>query len=149
MKLIPKASIQIQKPIEEVFEGIVNPEKMTQYFISESTGRLEEGKEIIWRWPEFPEHDCVVNNIKIDKNRSVSFVWDNDTTVNIYFEAQPDNSVVVRVEEKEKDLNEANIKWLMQNTEGWANFLAFMKAYIEHGINLRIGAFEFMRQKNQ
>lgn len=145
MKLTIKAAIQIQKPIQEVFEAIVNPEKMTQYFISESTGRLEEGSEIKWKWPEFPGHESVVTNIKIEKNRTISFVWDNDTTVTISLEKQADESVVVRVTEGEKELNENNLKWYGGNTEGWANFLACMKAYLEHRINLRIGAFEFMR----
>jgi uncharacterized protein YndB with AHSA1/START domain len=147
MKLTIKASIQIQKPVEEVYEAIANPQKMAQYFISKGSGRLEEGKEVIWQWPEFPEIKCVVNNIKTEGNHFISFVWDNDTTVEIKLEKQPDSSVVVRVEEKEKDLNEAGLKWLAQNTEGWANFLACMKAYLEYGINLRVGAFEFMRKQ--
>jgi uncharacterized protein YndB with AHSA1/START domain len=147
MKLTIKAAIQIQKPIAEVFEGIVNPVKMTQYFISESTGWLEEGKEIRWKWPEFPEQESVINNIKIEKNRVVSFVWDDDTTVTIRLEEQKDKSVVVRVTEGEKELDDNTLKWYGGNTEGWANFLAFMKAYLEHGINLRIGAFEFMRNQ--
>lgn len=32
------------------------------------------------------------------------------------------------------------------NTEGWANFLACMKAYLEYDIQLRKGAFDFMRK---
>ena len=48
-----KAALQIQKPADEVFEAIVNPDKMSNYFISESTGRMEEGKNLIWRFPEF------------------------------------------------------------------------------------------------
>jgi hypothetical protein len=28
---------------------------MTKYFISESSGRLESGKEVIWKFPEFEE----------------------------------------------------------------------------------------------
>lgn len=147
MKLTIKTAIQIQKPIEEVFEAIVNPEKMTQYFISESTGRLEEGKVVQWKWPEFPEHQSVVDNIKIEKNRTISFNWDTATTVTMNLEEQKDKSVVVRITEGEKEADEAGIKWYGGNTEGWANFLAFLKAYLEHGINLRIGAFEFMRKQ--
>ena len=44
MELKSKASLQILKPIAEVFEAIVEPNHMTQYFISESNGRLESGK---------------------------------------------------------------------------------------------------------
>ena len=43
-KLEINVAMQIQKPINEVFEAIVNPEKMSNYFISESTGRMEKAK---------------------------------------------------------------------------------------------------------
>ncbi|SHG32900.1 Uncharacterized conserved protein YndB, AHSA1/START domain [Flavobacterium fluvii] len=145
MKLTAKATIQIQKPIEEVFEGIVNPEKMTNYFISESNGRLETGKELTWKFPEFPV-EVPVKDVKIEINRSISFVWDKETVVKIILEEQPDKSTVVKVTEDGKPHNEDNLKWAIGNTEGWANFLACMKAYLEYGIQLRKGAFDFMRE---
>lgn len=145
MNLIAKATIQIQKPIEEVFEGIVNPEKMTNYFISESNGRMETGKELIWKFPEFPV-EVPIKDIKIETNISVSFVWDKETVVKILLEEQPDKSTVVKVTEDGKLYNEKNLKWALGNTEGWANFLACMKAYLEYRIQLRKGAFDFMRK---
>jgi uncharacterized protein YndB with AHSA1/START domain len=145
MKLESKAVIQIQKPIEEVFLGMVNPEKMTKYFISESSGPLESGKEVIWKFPEF-EDKFLVKEIKIETNSSISFVWDPETVVNITLEKLPDDSTIVRVNENGKELNEANLKWALENSGGWANFLACMKAYLEYGIQLRKGAFEFMRK---
>ena len=146
MRLESNATIQIQKPIEDVFEGIVNPEKMTKYFISESSGRLESGKEVIWKFPEF-EDKFPVKEIKIENNSSISFVWDPETVVIITLEKLPDDSTIVRVNENGKELNEDNLKWALENSGGWANFLACMKAYLEYGIQLRKGAFEFMRQK--
>lgn len=146
MRLESNATIQIQKPLEEVFEGIVNPAKMTKYFISESSGRLESGKEVNWKFPEFADK-FPVTEIKIKADRSISFVWDPETVVNITLEKLPDNSTIVRVNENGKELNEDNLKWVLENTEGWANFLACMKAYLEHGIQLRKGAFDFMRKK--
>lgn len=145
MKLTAKATIQIQKPIEEVFEGIVNPEKMTKYFISKSSGRMEPGKELIWEFPEFPE-SFPVKEIKVETYRSVSFVWDEGTQVNISLEALPDNSTLVKVTEGGKEYNVQNLQWVIGNTEGWTNFLACMKAYLEYGIQLRKGAFDFMRK---
>ncbi|WP_194776722.1 SRPBCC domain-containing protein [Pararhodonellum marinum] len=144
IKLISKAAIQIQKPVEVVFEGIVNPEKMTRYFISESNGRMETGKELIWKFPEFPDQ-FTVKEIKIKTNQSVSFVWDQETKVTIILEEQSDSSTLVKVTEDGKSFNEDNLKWLISNTEGWANFLACLKAYLEYGISLRKGAFDFMR----
>ena len=144
MILESNATIQIQKPVKEVFEGIVNPENMTKYFISESSGRLETGKEVIWKFPEFDDK-FPVNEIKIDNNSSISFVWDPETVVKITLEKLPDNSTIVRVNENGKELNENNLKWALENSGGWANFLACMKAYLEYGIQLRKGSFDFMR----
>ena len=146
MKLESNAAIQIQKPLKEVFEGIVNPENMTKYFISESSGRLETGKEVIWKFPEFDD-TFVINEIETDNNRFISFVWDPETVVKITLEKLPDNSTLVRVNENGKELNETNLKWALENSGGWANFLACMKAYLEYGIQLRKGAFDFMRKK--
>lgn len=145
MRLESKAALQVQKPIEEVFEGIVNPSKMTNYFISESSGRMESGKELLWKFPEF-EGEFPVKDIKIEVNRSISFVWDPETIVRITLERLPDESTLVSVVESGKELNEKNLKWVLENTAGWANFLACMKAYLEYGIQLRKGAFDFMRK---
>src|SRR5690606_4581254 len=123
MKLIAMATIQIQKPIEEVFEGIVNPEMMTKYFISESSGRMETGKELNWKFPEFPDK-YPIKEIKIETNRLVSFVWDEGKFVNIKLESLPDKITLVKVIEDGKTYNEDNLKWVIGNTEGWANFLA-------------------------
>ena len=60
--------------------------------------------------------------------------------------AAKEDSTIVTVTEKSRDKDEAGLKWLMQNTEGWANFLACLKAWLEYGINLRKGAFDFLKQ---
>lgn len=146
MKLTSRASLQIQKSIEEVFEGIVNPTIMTKYFISESTGRLESGKDIEWKFPEFDPW-YAVTNVNVEENSSISFVWDPDTVVHIDLESRADGSTVVRVKEGAKQQNEENMKWLVNNTGGWANFLASMKAYLEHGVCLRTGAYDFLAEK--
>lgn len=148
MKLISQTSLQIQKPIGVVFEGIVDPAIMTKYFISESSGRLESGKEVIWKFPEFVD-TFPVTDIEVETNRSVSFVWDAETVVTITLESLPDKSSLVRVNENGKELNEDNLKWFLENTAGWANFLACMKAYLEYGIQLRKGAFDFMRKNEE
>ncbi len=145
MKLIAKASIQISRSAETVFEAIVNPEHMTRYFISESSGRMETGKELSWKFPEFPEV-FTVKKILAEKARMVSFVWDEATVVRIKLEQQADRSTVVSVSEEGKVNNEENIKWVIGNTEGWANFLACMKAYLEYGVELRKGAFDFLKK---
>lgn len=142
-----KAALQIQKPAHEVFEAIVDPAKMSNYFISESTGRMEEGKELTWRFPEF-DMDVPVRVGKIEQDNYISYYWENEDKellVEITLTPKENNSTLVTITEKSMPNNEAGIKWLQGNTEGWANFLACLKAYLEYGINLRKGAFDFLR----
>jgi uncharacterized protein YndB with AHSA1/START domain len=144
-----KTALQILKPVNEVFEAIVDPAKMSNYFISKSSGRMEDGKKIMWRFPEF-DIEFPVRVGKTEKNKYISFYWDMDgieLMVEITLTARDRNSTVVRITEKSRNNDEAGIKWLGGNTEGWANFLACLKAYLEYGINLRKGAFDFMSDK--
>jgi|SRR5690606_21381882 len=147
MKLTAQATLQIQKPVSEVFEAIVNPDQLTKYFISESSGRMESGKELTWEFGDFPGK-FPVKVIEIQTNQLISFVWDEETLVTIILESHSENSTVVKVTEGEKDLNEENLKWLIGNTFGWGNFLDCMKAYLEYGINLRKGAFDYMKKQH-
>ena len=141
-----KAAIQIQKPVHEVFEAIVDPTKMSNYFISESTGRMEEGRNLVWRFPEFTI-EAPVRVGKIENDKYISFYWEGEGGKELFVEitlaAQSNNSTVVTVTEKEMENDEAGINWLRGNTEGWSNFLACLKAYLEYSINLRKGAFDF------
>lgn len=145
-----KASIQILKPADEVFEAIVDPAKMTNYFISESNGRMEEGKKLTWYFPEF-KTPVPVRIGKIEKDALVSYYWDGEDGKELHVEIslipKDGNATLVTVTEKSRDNDESGIKWLRGNTEGWANFLACLKAYLEYGINLRKGAFDFMSDK--
>lgn len=143
IKLQISAGIQIQKSIQEVFEAIVNPNHMCHYFIGRSSGKMEEGKDIIWGFPEM-EEDVDIKVGKIVENKYVSFEWkigDLFLLVEIQLTERSDGSTIVKISEKEMENDEKGIAWLKGNTEGWANFLACLKAYLEYGINLRKGAF--------
>lgn len=142
-----KAALQIQKPISEVFNAIIDPAKMSNYFISQSTGKMEEGKNLVWKFPEF-EIEVPVRVGKIEKDKYISYYWENnkqELLVEINLNTHEDNSTVITITEKSMKNDEAGINWLKGNTEGWANFLACLKAYLEYGINLRKGAFDFRK----
>ena len=142
-----KATLQIQKQPSEVFEAIVDPEKMANYFISRGSGRMEEGRQINWRFPEF-DFEFPIRVGKIEPDRFISYYWEVDQLellVEITLTPAAGGSTLVTVTEKSRNNDEGGIKWLGQNTEGWANFLACLKAYLEYGINLRKGAFDFLK----
>ena len=147
MKLTAKATIQIQKPKNEVFDAIVNPNKMNQYFIASSTGAIETGKIVEWKFPEFDDIFPVMGG-DLKQDEYISFDWSggvDDMLVEIFLEKGENDSTIVKVIEHEMNDDEAGIKQLMGQTECWANFLACLKSYLEYGFNLRKGAFDFMK----
>ena len=76
---------------------------------------------------------------------------DNENPKRLLVEIKLDtykNDTVVKVTEKSMPNNEKGINWLKGNTEGWANFLACMKAWLEYGVHLRKGAFDFSFDKD-
>lgn len=147
-KLTINTALQIKRAAIEAYEAVVDPIKMSDYFIEESTGRMEEGAELKWKFPEF-EAESAVKVLELISAEKVVFEWEGakgvTTKVEITFERRPEGGVLVRVAEGEMENNEEGIKWLKNNTEGWANFLACMKASLEFGINLRKGGFDFMK----
>jgi uncharacterized protein YndB with AHSA1/START domain len=148
--LIIKTALQIGRSKNDIFEAIVEPDKMSNYFISESSGRMEAGKTLKWAFSEFPD-SFPVKVTKAEASKNVVFEWEGPEgkmlEVSILLEEIGPSQTLVKVTEGTMEVNEQGIRWLAQNTEGWANFLACLKAYMEHGINLRKGGFDFMKEK--
>ncbi|RZM05467.1 MAG: hypothetical protein EOO88_54840 [Pedobacter sp.] len=133
-----KVALQVQKPVAEVFEAIVDPSQMTHYFIEQSNGRMEEGGTLQWK---FPEMDMLVpvRVGRIEKDKYISYYWDGEDggefLVEMHLTPYDNNeATVVTITEKGASNDAAGIKWLQGNTEGWANFLACLKAWKEYGI---------------
>lgn len=141
-KLTAKAKIAIQAQLQAVFEAIVNPEIMKNYFISKGSIRLEMGNEILWEFPEF-EGSFPVEVMEIIPNQRIHFSWDSLSEVIIELEKSSEDSTLVMVQEMGYQNDEQGIQWVVGQTEGWANFLACLKAWMEYKIHLRKGAFDF------
>ena len=133
-----KAQMGILKPANEIFDAIIDPDKMTKYFISTSTGKMESGKTLTWTWEDFEgEHEVKVG--KIEKDKTVSFEWNGsgvNSVVVITLEAKGENKTLVKVTESEWPADYKGANQCMGQVEGWTHFLCCLKAYLEYGINL-------------
>jgi len=69
-----KVQIGILKPASEIFEAIVDPERMNKYFTSGSTGKMESGKNLTWTWKDFGA-ELEIKVGKVEKDKTVSFEW--------------------------------------------------------------------------
>jgi uncharacterized protein YndB with AHSA1/START domain len=145
-KLNIQTGIKIDKPAQDVFEAIVDPSKISNYFLSASSGRMEEGRTLTWKFPEM-DVNFPVRVDKIRNNKYVSYYWNDfndgtETHVEITLEPRPNNMTFVSISEKGRDNDDMGLKWLKSNTEGWAGFLYCLKAFLEYGINLRKNAVD-------
>jgi uncharacterized protein YndB with AHSA1/START domain len=111
-KLEINTALQIRKPKDEVFEAIVDPKKMSNYFISEGSGRMEENAELTWKFPEFEEKFPVRIGV-IEENKYISYFWKNagvELKVEMKLTSEGKDSTLVRITEKGMENNEEGIK---------------------------------------
>jgi len=142
-KIKAKVQMGILKPAHQVFEAIVDPDKMNKYFISKSTGRMESGKTLSWTWKDF-DTELQIKVGKIERDKVVSFEWNGsgaECVVVITLETKSEHQTLVKITEADWPADYKGANRCMGQVEGWTNFLCCLKAYLEYGINLRMGAF--------
>lgn len=146
MELKFSVSGRIARSVEEVFEAIVDPGKLSGYFTTGGAkGRLVAGATVTWDFHDFPGA-FPVRVVEVEKDRKIVFNWDADdggeTRVTMAFSALEDGRTLVQITEEGWKENQAGLKASYGNCEGWTGMLCAMKAYLEHGINLREGFYK-------
>lgn len=146
MSLQFKVSGRIAKPVDEVFDAVVNPRQLSAYFttLRGASAPLVAGTTVTW-WGTVPvEVDAV------EHNRRIALRWDAEvaagqpaykTLIEMTFETLEDGATFVTIGESGWREDEVGRKASYGNCEGWAEMLSAMKAWLEHGINLREGFY--------
>lgn len=136
-----KTQLKIAKSPRTVYEAIVDPKKMSGYFISTGSRRLDQNEKLIWRWADVGMELEITPRAK-KKNSRVEFLWSasgTEATVTITL-SRMGSSTLVKISEAGWPASPEGIARCMGQMQGWANMLCCLKAYLEHGINLRRGA---------
>lgn len=150
MDLTFKVSAHISKPVAEVFEAVVDPDKLSGYFTTGGAkGRLETGATVTWDFADFPGA-FPVHVIEVVPQKKIVLRWDAadpgepyQTTVTMEFEPlDGDTRTLVSISEEGWRQSEAGLKASYGNCQGWAQMQCALKAYLEHGINLREGMYK-------
>lgn len=138
----PKFSVatKINKPLDEVFDAVINPKKITGYFCDKSDAPLVEGQTVHWTWSSYPvTHDVKVK--QIIHNSKIVIEWPaatgGTTIAEMSFSSLDDGRTMVKVSESGWPNNEDGFKASYKNCEGWQHMISCMKAYLQHGIDLR------------
>lgn len=141
---------RIARPIAEVYEAVADPAQLSRYFTTGGArGRLETGATVSWDFHDFPGAFPVTVMEASPPNRIV-ISWGGEattdeagrTTTTFEFEPVDDGTrTLVTISESSWLPTEAGAKSAFGNCEGWSSMLASMKAWVEHGINLREGFY--------
>lgn len=148
MELKFKVQTKILKPIEEVFDAVYDPKKLSGYFTNGgASAPLDEGTTVEWAFADNPGDEkakfpVVVKTMK--KDELIELGWEGakglDTHIRMEFESAPDGTIVRISEtgwrETQEDLDSSYL-----NCMGWSQMISALKAYVEYGINLRKGAY--------
>ncbi|HEV7276724.1 MAG TPA: SRPBCC domain-containing protein [Devosiaceae bacterium] len=155
MELRFKVSGRIAKPVEEVFEAVVNPDQLSQYFTTGGAeGRLETGATVTWDFADFPGA-FPVKVERVVPNKQIVFHWGaaddapegetyapHDTTVTMDFEQLEDGRTLVTISEEGWNETPKGLNASYGNCEGWTGMFFAMKGWLEYGLNLRQGTYK-------
>ena len=151
MELKFEVAGRIARPVEEVFEAIVDPGALSRYFTTGvAEGRIEPGATVSWSFHDFPGA-FPVEVVEVEKNKRIVLRWEADekdpsakydTIVTMRFEALEDGRTLVSIAEEGWRETPAGLKASYGNCMGWSQMLCAMKAWVEHGINLREGMYK-------
>ncbi len=150
----PRFSVagRIARPLPEVFEAIVDPGQLSSFFTTGGAqGRLQAGATVSWDFHDFPGA-FPVDVVEVVQNERIVLRWDSaepagggdgppKTTITIQFAALDDGRTRVTIEESGWAPTPAGFKASYDNCEGWTGMLCALKAWLEHGINLREGFY--------
>ncbi len=151
MDLRFKIAGRISRPVHEVFEAVVDPEQLSHYFTTGGAkGRLATGATVSWDFADFPGA-FPVEVVEVQQDRRIVLRWAADdgeestgayqTTVTMEFEPLGEDRTLVTIAEEGWRPTPQGQRASYGNCEGWTNMLSCLKAWLEHGIELRTGFY--------
>ncbi|MEO6153304.1 MAG: SRPBCC domain-containing protein [Croceibacterium sp.] len=142
----------IAKPVHEVFEAVADPRQLSNYFTTGgAVGRLESGATVTWDFKDFPGA-FPVHVEEVVPNERIVLHWKAqdggepgpayDTTVTMGFKAVDGGRTLVEIAEEGWLETAGGPKASYGNCMGWSQMICALKAWVEHGLNIREGMYK-------
>ena len=141
---------RIGRPCAEVYEAVADPDQLSRYFTTGGArGRLAAGEPVSWDFADFPGRfpvtvigTCPPHRIVIEWHGEAAAGTDATTRVIFEFESlDQDTRTLVTITETSWQPTPDGARSAFDNCEGWTSMLNALKAWLEHGINLRDGCY--------
>lgn len=139
--LAAKAEMLIRRPVATVFEAFVDPAITSRFWFSRGSARLEAGRSARWDWEMYGfSVDVTVKELVPNARLVVEWMgYGYPSDITWVFTPRPDETTFVSITNSglRGTLAEA-ASLAVDSTEGFAFVLAGAKAWLEHGIELRL-----------
>ena len=132
---------RILRPADEVFAAIVDPARMSQYFITGGSGPMVAGTTVEWEFADVGAR-IAVDVIEVEPARKVVYEsagCGTRTRVTITLAADEPGTTSVAIHEAGWPMDADGVQRALGQAAGWSYFLCCLKAWLTHGINLRLG----------
>ena len=164
MDLKFRVAARIAKPVHEVFEAVVDPGQLSEYFTTGGAkGRLETGASVTWDFHDFPGA-FPVEVVEVVPDERIVIRWDaaegeppnlkdnpgraemanapykTKVTMN-FWPIDGDSRTLVEISEEGWQDTQGALEASYGNCQGWSQMLCALKVWLEHGINLRAGMY--------
>ncbi len=141
-KIHVQVNTTIAATVQRVFEAIIEPVHLNNYFASKSSGPIAEGQKIIWYF-EDAGVQCDVHILHVKPFERIEFEWNatgqTASRVLMVFEEKEKNTTLLKITESSFEFTAEDVKNALGQTQGWTDFACSLKAYLYTGINLRNG----------
>ncbi|HXH53710.1 MAG TPA: SRPBCC domain-containing protein [Sphingomicrobium sp.] len=160
MDLKFRVAARVARPVHEVFEAVADPQQLSQYFTTGGAqGRLEPGSTVTWDFHDYPGA-FPVDVVEVVPDEKIVLRWDAaegeqaaaqggeitpadyKTQVTMTFSPLDGGSrTLVEIREEGWRETQGALDASYGNCQGWSQMLCALKAWLEHGINLREGMY--------
>jgi uncharacterized protein YndB with AHSA1/START domain len=141
---------RVARPCAEVYEAVADPAQLSRYFTTGGArGRLTAGEQVSWDFADFPGA-FPVTVVEASPPHRIVIEWESRAAVSergttrVVFEFEPledDSRTLVTITETSWRPDAQGAEAAFGNCEGWTGMLAALKAWLEHGVNLREGFY--------
>lgn len=140
---------RVSRPVNEVFDAVADPDKLSAYFTTGgASGRLKTGATVTWDFADFPGA-FPVQVLEVIDNERIVLSWASNeagagtrqTEATIRFTDTGDGRTLVEISEHGWSETQAGLDASYGNCMGWAQMLCALKMWVEHGINAREGMY--------
>lgn len=137
---------RILRPVAEVFDAVASSGKLCNYFVDKASGDLVPGEIIRWTWDHYGELPVTVEEVTANERIVLTLnsgAWEKtktdhyDVRVVFEFELLDDGNTMVSISEDGWKTDADGLKASHENCGGWQHMADCLKAWIEHGIDLR------------